>query len=62
MWNYSQKPITIRIILFRNFPAQPPILVVMDRVVHKDINPNDHVYVGELIKKWNFQSNLVLLL
>jgi ubiquitin-protein ligase len=52
----------VKVIVLKNFPVQPPILVIMDNVVHKDIAPNEYTYFGAAIKKWTPQSNLVLLL
>jgi hypothetical protein len=42
----------IMVIVLKNFPAQAPILVILDKVVHKDINPTDHTYSGAAIKAW----------
>lgn len=52
----------VKVVVFKNFPVQAPILIFLAKVVHNDISPQDNSYIGAGLKQWTNQSNLVLLL
>lgn len=52
----------VKVVVFKNFPVQAPILIFLVKVVHNDISPQDNSYIGAGLKQWTNQSNLVLLL
>lgn len=49
------------VVLFQNFPIQPPIIKIMADVVHPDIDGHS-VYTGKYVKAWNQSGNVVALL
>ena len=58
----SSTPLFVKVVVLKNFPVQAPIIEVMDRVVHKDIDTKNYNYIGAGVKQWTPQSNLVNLL
>ena len=58
----STTPLLVKVVLLNQFPAVPPILVVMAEVVHDDICSKSMQYTGKHIREWNMSSNLCQLL
>jgi hypothetical protein len=50
MLRASTTPLYLKIVLLTNFPVKEPKVLILTRVVHKDIDPSDYSYKGPGIK------------
>ena len=55
----STQPLYVKVIIPMAFPAAKPIIQVLARVTHKDIDNNSKIYTGVCLQSWGTHSNLL---
>lgn len=57
MLNVSQTPLYVRIDCPRNFPTQKPNIVVLARVVHRDLHERTNCVHNPYLDNWDLYKN-----
>ena len=59
MLRAGRTPLFIKIVLAPDFPQSRPILQVLAKVMHKDLDPTYKTYNGKAIAEWGAHCDLL---